>query len=36
MMVNSGKALVYIPGLCGVKAGFGTLEKCIDSALGRL
>jgi hypothetical protein len=36
MMVNSGKALVYIPGLCGVQAGFGTLERCIDSALGRL
>lgn len=36
MMVNSGKALVYIPGQCGIQAGFGTLEKCIDSALGRI
>ncbi len=35
MMVNSGKALVYIPGLCGVRAGFGSLEECIDVALGR-
>lgn len=35
MMVNSGKALIYIPGLCGVRAGFGTLKECIDVALGR-
>ena len=33
MMVNSGKALVYIPGLCGVRAGFGSLEECISVAL---
>lgn len=32
MAVNSGKALTYIPGLCGVKAGFGTAEECIDAA----
>ncbi len=36
MMVNSGKALAYIPGLCGVEAGFGSLEECIDAALGRI
>ncbi|MDM7939548.1 MAG: aconitase X catalytic domain-containing protein [Methanothrix sp.] len=36
MMVNSGKALIYIPGLCGIQAGFGTLKECIDVALGRL
>jgi predicted aconitase len=34
MMVNSGKALAYLPGLCGVKAGFGSTEKCIDVATG--
>jgi hypothetical protein len=35
MMVNSGKALVYLPGLAGVKAAFGSLEECVDVALGR-
>lgn len=35
MMVNSGKALAYLPGLCGVKAGFGSTEECIDAATGR-
>jgi predicted aconitase len=35
MMVNSGKALTYIPGLCGIKAGFGSTEKCIEAATGR-
>ncbi|VVB70826.1 Uncharacterised protein [uncultured archaeon] len=35
MMVNSGKALAYIPGLCGAEAGFGSTEECIDAALGR-
>jgi predicted aconitase len=35
MMTNSGKALVYLPGLAGVKAGFGRLKECIDVALGR-
>ena len=35
MMVNSGKALVYLPGLGGVSAGFGSTEECIDVALGR-
>lgn len=34
MMVNSGKALAYLPGLCGVKAGFGSTEECIDEACG--
>lgn len=32
MMVNSGKALVYLPGLGGVQAGLGSLEECIDVA----
>ena len=35
MMVNSGKALVYLPGLGGVQAGLGCLEECIDVALGK-
>ncbi len=34
MMVNSGKALAYLPGLCGVKAGFGSTDECIDVATG--
>lgn len=34
MMVNSGKALAYLPGLCGVKAGFGSTKDCIDEACG--
>jgi len=36
MMVDSGKALAYIPGLCGIEAGFGSTEECIDAALGRI
>jgi hypothetical protein len=36
MMVDSGKALAYIPGLCGVDVGFGSTEECIDAALGRI
>jgi len=35
MMTSSGKALVYLPGLAGVQAGLGSLEECIDTALGR-
>lgn len=34
MMVNSGKALIYLPGLGGVQAGLGSLEECIDVATG--
>lgn len=32
MLVNSGKALSYIPGLCGVEAGFASTEDCIRIA----
>jgi predicted aconitase len=32
MMVNSGKALAYIPGLCGIKVAFGSTESCIETA----
>ncbi|MBN1322979.1 MAG: aconitase X catalytic domain-containing protein [Methanotrichaceae archaeon] len=35
IMVNSGKALNYIPGLCGVMAGFGSTEECLRAATGR-
>jgi predicted aconitase len=35
IMVNSGKALMYLPGLCGVKAAFGNTESCIEAALRR-
>ncbi|MEI8003167.1 MAG: aconitase X catalytic domain-containing protein [Methanothrix sp.] len=35
MMTSSGKALVYLPGLAGVRAGLGSTEECIDVALGR-
>lgn len=32
IMVNSGKALAYIPGLLGVRAAFGRTEDCIRAA----
>lgn len=35
MLTCSGKALTYLPGLAGVKAGLGSIEDCIDAALGR-
>lgn len=35
MMVNSGKALAYLPGLGKVRAGLGSTEECIDVSLGR-
>ncbi|MDD4651047.1 MAG: aconitase X catalytic domain-containing protein [Methanothrix sp.] len=35
MLTCSGKALSYLPGLAGVKAGLGSLEDCINAALGR-
>ena len=34
MMTDSGKALAYIPGLCGIKACFGSTEECIRVATG--
>ncbi len=34
MLVNSGKAFAYIPGMCGIKAAFGSLEECINIATG--
>ncbi len=35
MMVNSGKALAYVPGLCKIKAAFGSTEECVRAATGR-
>jgi predicted aconitase len=32
MLVNSGKALSYLPGLCGVRAGFSRTEDCVRAA----
>ncbi|MFB3764929.1 MAG: aconitase X [Methanotrichaceae archaeon] len=32
MMTDSGKALAYIPGLCGIKACFGSTQNCIRIA----
>lgn len=34
MMTDSGKALAYIPGLCGIKACFGSTMECIREATG--
>jgi len=32
IMVSSGKALSYVPNMCGAKAVIGTLEECIRAA----
>ena len=32
IMVNSGKALAYVPNMCGAKARIGTTEECVDVA----
>lgn len=34
MMVNSGKAYAYVPSMCGLKATYGTLERCVKEATG--
>ena len=34
MMVNSGKALNYVPKICGVQCTLGTTEECIQKAVG--
>jgi predicted aconitase len=36
VMVDSGKALTYLPKLRGVKAFFGSLKECMEVATGRL
>jgi predicted aconitase len=32
MMVNSGKALAYVPSMCRVSAKYGSIEQCIKEA----
>jgi predicted aconitase len=34
IMVNSGKALAYVPDMCGAMARIGTIEECIAVATG--
>ena len=34
IMVNSGKALAYVPDMCGAVARIGTLEDCVEVATG--
>jgi predicted aconitase len=33
MMVNSGKALAYVPGMCGVPTLYGDIYRCIREAI---
>lgn len=33
VMVNSGKAFAYVPGMCGAEVVYGNLEACIEEAL---
>jgi predicted aconitase len=33
MMVNSGKALAYVPSMCGVASRYGSIEQCIREAV---
>jgi hypothetical protein len=33
MMVNSGKALAYVPSMCGVASRYGSIEECIKEAV---
>ena len=35
IMVNSGKALAYVPNMCGARSRIGTLEECIDEAVSK-
>lgn len=35
IMVNSGKALAYVPDMCGAPARIGTLEECVAVATGQ-
>lgn len=36
MMVNSGKAYAYVPSMCGLKATYGTAERCVKDATGEI
>lgn len=35
VMVNSGKAFAYVPGMCGAESVYGNMEACIEEAIGR-
>ena len=35
VMVNSGKAFAYVPGMCGAEAVYGSMEACVEEAVGR-
>jgi hypothetical protein len=35
MMVNSGKALAYVPTLCKMKAAYGSAAECVEAATRR-
>lgn len=34
VMVNSGKAFAYVPGMCGAESIYGGVEACIEEAVG--
>ncbi|MCC4769818.1 DUF521 domain-containing protein [Methanosarcina sp. DH2] len=34
VMVNSGKAFAYVPGMCGAESVYGDMEVCIEEATG--
>ncbi|HII79350.1 MAG TPA: DUF521 domain-containing protein, partial [Methanosarcina sp.] len=34
VMVNSGKAFAYVPGMCGAESVYGNMEACIEKATG--
>jgi predicted aconitase len=36
MRVNSGKAFAYVPSMCGLKATYGTVERCVKDATGEI
>ncbi|MDY0266208.1 MAG: aconitase X catalytic domain-containing protein [Methanimicrococcus sp.] len=36
MRVNSGKAYAYVPGMCGLKATYGSIETCVKDATGEI
>jgi hypothetical protein len=36
MMVNSGKALAYVPTLCKMKAAYGSAAECVEAATRRV
>ncbi len=35
VMVNSGKAFAYVPGMCRAEAVYGNMEACVKEAIGR-